>query len=305
MVRASTHGNECASVCVENQDFSPAERGKKIRSLVEKWLKSLEHAIPRELEDAFQHGINAKHFEALNRRMVERYKGGSLTMHFHFSEFRGERSIETQPDTAELCAVAQFLISQESDEKRELLVKPFEFDFASDGSSQMETSVLVNVVEFVEHRERFIPTMVRLQSLDECHRLFGNPVKPVALSSADEVFGSTANRKGRAVSQFVRRIGRDEAVNYVVERTADVEKKIANNARENLRRFRQGHTKNNQIALRVFLSENMAIVVSESAKDVEYRIEMFLCPDEFESRAPQRWLGERRHGADSSTRSVG
>src|SRR5215469_10051932 len=305
MAWASTHGNECVSVCFGKQDFSPAERGKRIRSLVKKWLESLEDGIPRELEDALQHGVNAVQFETFSRRIVERYKNSSLTVHFHLSELRGEPSIESHSNVTELCAVAQFFVPQERDEKRELLVKPFEFDFASDGSGQMETFVLVDIMEFVEHRERLIPSMVRLQSLDQCHSLFGNPIKPMALPSGGEVIGSTTNGECGAVSQFIRRVAQDEAVNYVVERTADVEEKIADDTSENIRRFRQGHAKNNQIALRVFLSENVAIAVSESAKNVEYRIQMFLCPDEFESGAPQRGLGEGNHVADSSTGGVG
>lgn len=152
----------------------------QVRELVKKWLESLENGIPHELEDALQHSIDAMRFETLSRRIVERYKNGSLSLHFHLFKTLHKGEVETQPNVAELCTVAQFIMPHEHGEDGVLPVLPFKFDGTSDASSEMETFVFVDVVEIIERSKRILPTMVRLQPLDQCHRLFGNTFKSTA-----------------------------------------------------------------------------------------------------------------------------
>jgi len=273
----------------------------QVRGLVEKWLESLENGIPHELEDALQHGVNSVRFEAFSRRIVERYKNGGLSLHFHVFEARRHRIIEAQPDATESCAIAQFIIPQKHGANRVLLVQPFEDNGASHDCSQMEIFVFVDVMEIVERFKRILPTVVRLQPLDQCHRLFGNTLKPFALQGSGEIIGTATDRKGSAIPRFVRGIGQNEAVNDVIQGRADIEQEIADDRSERIRRFRQTYPQKHCIALRVFLGNDLAIAVSERAKDFDYRIQMLLCPDEFESGTPQSGLGDGTHIADSST----
>lgn len=87
----------------------------------------------------------------------------------------------------------------------------------------------------------------------------------------------------------------------MVESGAGIEKEIADDSGEKIRRFRQANPKKQYIALRVFIGNELAIAVSKLPKDSGYRIEMFICPDEFEVGAPQRGFCEGFQARDIST----
>ena len=55
----------------------------RIRDLVEEWLKSGNDAVPDALKNLLEHD---RYCQVHSRRILERYKSGSLDLHFAFEE---------------------------------------------------------------------------------------------------------------------------------------------------------------------------------------------------------------------------
>src|ERR1019366_5866062 len=106
-------------------------RSDQIRQSVKEWLKTGDDLLPDELKDLRQHNFNPQRLQFVSRRIVERYKDGSLSLHFHIQE-SFPKACESFPPPgvgqklgviqghhgAEYCAVAQFLPTNEHADER-------------------------------------------------------------------------------------------------------------------------------------------------------------------------------------------
>lgn len=150
---------------------------KELRRLVKEWLESGDENIPDELKGLLD--------DVANRTVVrhgclrERYKRGALELHAHFRVVKeGEHS--------DFCAIVhrtgplRMVEELEGEDGMPGGVSKGGLSIAGSQSGEAQPAVLINVVEMVENSEgvffgRPIHSVVRLQPLDECRRLLGNP----------------------------------------------------------------------------------------------------------------------------------
>src|SRR6185437_10671275 len=142
-----------------------SQRRFQIGHLVKEWLKSGEDIVPDELKNILQHRIDSHGFQRFSRRIVERYKDGSLALHFHLFETSNDaRLIQGHPYVPEYCAVSQFVVPQEGCEA----LQPPKLHVTGNCGGDAQSFVFVNVMQIIEGEERILPSVIRLQSLDEC-----------------------------------------------------------------------------------------------------------------------------------------
>src|SRR5450759_3128629 len=170
---------------------------ERIRSLVEEWLKSGDNCVPGELKNLLQHRVNPQQLKVLNRRIVERYKDGSLSLHFHILERIPQTGrqlwvVEGNSDITEYCAIAQFCVADNHVKERGRSMNPIHPGVVGNSSSQCRRPVLIDIMESVQGLQRLVPTVVRLETLNECSGFFGKPVKPLSSDVSGEC-GRTAS----------------------------------------------------------------------------------------------------------------
>jgi len=264
----------------------------KIRQSVKEWLKTGDNRLPDELKDLLQHNINPHRLQFISRRIVERYKNRSLSLHFHIQESFpkacesfslpgvGEKfGIIQGHHGAEYCAVAQFLPTDEHADERVLVATtPINKSIVCDRRGEIQCSVLINVVEVGECPERFIPTAVRLQTLDQCSRLIGNAAKPACPESVRKTVGRGANRKHVPRAGSSVRLDQDKLHHEMVKGRPSIKKKIADDKAEPKRGLRKMHSENPHMRLLVFLGNDVALAFGKPAEDFDYSFKMFVCP---------------------------
>ena len=69
----------------------------------------------------------------------------------------------------------------------------------------------------------------------------------------------------------------------MIESRSNVEEKVANDRADSRGRLRQLHAQT-QIAINVLLGNDLALAITEPVQNLEYGCQMFLCPDQFETR---------------------
>jgi len=219
--------------------------------------------------------------------LVERYKRENLLFHLHLL-FGAEQNV------ANLCAVIGV-----SD-------KHFKVGGAVNGnsswsspakSSEQHPAVLVDVAEMVQDMEDAsfpeLPVMVRLQSLDFCNRIFGDPIKPPLSKFHFESFGCAANGESVFYGGVIVRSD-NEFPHQIVERGAEVLQGVPNDERQPERDWNLGAKFNKQdIRIRLWLSHHFTRIAAEIPNSLFIQtLSVFYCPDDFAPDALRNNLGD-------------
>ncbi|TKB59304.1 MAG: hypothetical protein E8D49_08440 [Nitrospira sp.] len=154
-------------------------RQDKLRRLIKEWLKSGQDALPDVIKNLMDEGA-----ETLIPKpsLIERYKSGSLRLHLHVL---AHCLIGGVWKIGHLCFVAQYAIgraqgghiSAGSDTVGSCCCDT-DINGVHHCSSEMHVPMLVYVGERIQNPQGMIcdiPTMVRLQSMNDCLRLNGHP----------------------------------------------------------------------------------------------------------------------------------
>ena len=255
-----------------------------VRRLVKEWLKSGDNCVPHELKYALQGSVNPETFKLLSRRIVERYEKGALTVHFHVRPPRLEigelRShVERNSDSAPYCAVAQFFAS---DKEAETSVSRNKIDIVSNDGDNVQAPVFIDVYESIQDSQRIIPTVVRLQSLDECSRLWGNPIE--AFGSELRVLDSTLrNGEGIASTGNVGVVCDHQLRDDVVQGRTDVPKEITGDCADfGGCLWSEPNPLHEDLPFSVLLHSDAAFAFTKLRDQPMHLVKMFLCPDEFQ-----------------------
>jgi hypothetical protein len=192
-------------------------------SLIKKWLESGNNVISHELENLLQHGFDSETFEVFSRRTAERYKDGSLSLSFHFhvtlpktserlvsEKFEQCRIVQRNSNIAEYCAIADFLSADEHFEERSIPTGPINESVARNGGDQIQSLVLISFVQCGQGQKSLIPSMIRLQTLDECRSRRGYPIKPVPFFGFFEVLRTATDGERSFSTWGVGRIRQDQ-----------------------------------------------------------------------------------------------
>jgi hypothetical protein len=201
-----------------------SERSERIQRLVKEWLKNGNNGLPDELKDLLQNPIDSQmlkggfeivpvfkgsRFGVKKDSILERYKHRRISLHLHFFKADSDAGVVgmIEPEAeGHYCAVAEFLVSQDRSNdgfQRTVTggVRPIQFRIPSDGGNQVQVPVLVNVMELGKQGQWMsLPSVVRLQTLDECHRLCGNVIQSAMFSHGFvESLGAFADREEMSV----------------------------------------------------------------------------------------------------------
>jgi hypothetical protein len=161
-------------MCEKNQELSQEQKSERIRQLVKEWLKSGQRSLSEEIKNLLQNYDNPS---ILRKHILERYKHGSLSVHVHI--FVDAIRLVSQ----DYCAICHF-----SADDIDMQTKTLEINCVSEDGGHVQSSVLIDVCEFRENPQGVqiaerLPTMIRLQGIDECVRTCGNPQQSFAFSN--------------------------------------------------------------------------------------------------------------------------
>jgi hypothetical protein len=152
-------------------------KSERIQELVKEWIKSGNNYIPDELQNLMKGDVHPPIPERSQRRIIERYKDGSLTLHFHFSRIAEERGKDCVIDSVvgksrvKDFAVAEYCVAISGNcDVREACSAPSGSEIGCTGCDQVERSVFIRVVEGVKPFKVIAPTVIRLKTLDQCMR---------------------------------------------------------------------------------------------------------------------------------------
>ena len=260
-------------------------RSDSIRHSVKEWLKSGDHRISDELENLLQCSVNPETLKVFSRFIVERYKHGTLSVHFHIRE-SGLKvrhvcgQCERYSDPTEYCAVVQFLVSEEQSKFAGLRD---DLSVVCNDGNDVQRAVFVDVVESVEGTQRAIPSVVRLQSLDQCRSLCGNTSQPFAGDLIGEIGSCVGDWELVAGGRTTSGSRLDQFPDDVIQDGLDVGEEVSCNC-ANLRRCagEESHTLDEHPEFRIFLQRDAALSLSILPRSKDNFAQMFLCPDEFD-----------------------
>ncbi|HLZ93501.1 MAG TPA: hypothetical protein VKQ28_17480 [Candidatus Acidoferrum sp.] len=181
------------------------------------------------IDTVIQSQETCSNFYTLCGSVVERYKVGELAFHFHcFTNATGTRS------DCDLCIMAARSISDMN------ALSAFRGSYLSASgmgteNSQQQPPMLIDIAQCVEENERVgwtatLPNAVRLQSLDFCNRVWGNPVKPMPPKLVIESIRRRTDRKHILFAGDVVR-GKYQFPHQIVECGPQVLEKVTNNER--------------------------------------------------------------------------
>ena len=160
------------------------DNSSKIKALVKELIETNDYRILDKLKEIRKE--NAYRPRCLYPDLLELYKQGGLALHFHFlhreagNQFvhgsNGDGAGYRRFDNVEYCAVVKLHREIEGKDgfSRNLEIQHGVF---SDGGGECKHPVLVEVMEGVEPFECLIPSVVRLQTLDQCVRDGCDPSK--------------------------------------------------------------------------------------------------------------------------------
>jgi hypothetical protein len=239
------------------------------------------------LHNALQNGVHSERLKLVRRGLLESYKKGSVSFHFHFQEsFGRERKfgiVEGNTNAAKYCAVAQFLIPQKHTHGVGV-TNPVDKCVMRNGSGQIDGLVLISVVQPCEGYQRLItiPSVVRLQTLNECLNLCGRAVKFPSLNLFSKQFCGFSNDEhigcagSAAVDQY-------ELPKELVKGRADVKQKVTDYNAEAIGRLGETNALDTAIKFFVYLRNDLALSVCHTTQDRECSFKMFVCPVDFEA----------------------
>lgn len=268
-------------MCAQSQFRSKPEQ---ISGLVKKWLESGEDSLPDEIKNALQYRVHPTVLQRFTRRIIERYKEGSVSLHFHIADLGHDSSAEfgiAQTDITQYCAVAYFS-GENTHHKRS--GRPHNLGVCCHGGCETQRTVLIEVMEFAEYSQWIIPSSVWLQSLDQCRSLLGDPLKPFSFRGRQKTIVASTDREScLSYGRLIRRVRQDKLPNEMIESRSDVEEEISNYGSEFWRGFGQSNAQHSQVEIRIILRGDLAIAMATPSQDSKYGFQMFLCPDQFDS----------------------
>jgi hypothetical protein len=256
----------------------------------EKFLKAREHLIV----DVFQHRAHyGADMFSLCGSLIERYERQDLQLHWHLYA-DAKRTVDNGKRT-DLCIVLNFV--EVGLEPRLSINDPTLRAIGSEStmySGEQHPPVLVDVAKVVndpQHRLLKIPTVVRLQTLDECNRIWGHPKKPSLLGNC--VLESLWRRTDGEHIVFVGSVLRSkhEFPHQVIEGRSEVLEEISKYHREPSGDGTFGNNPSNILIRGAFaLSDYFCWVRLVILRRLGLeRLEMFVSPDDFVSNG----IGER------------
>jgi len=224
-------------------------------------------------------------FHVLGGSLIERYKRNDVGWHIHFRS-APEGSINNR-EGSDFCALLQHGIKVETPVELSvnLLGDEVVGGLPAIHDSGQYPPMLVDIAELVHHGEhinaRILPAVVRLQSLDFCNRVNGNPIQPPASELLLKRFWRRTDREHIVSGGIILR-SKYKFPYQIIETGAQVLEKITHDA-GNTRR--DGGATNNLpdkfIRVSVFLSHHFCgILLKEPACFGSEFFEMFLCPEE-------------------------
>lgn len=254
-----------------------------IRLRVKEWIKSGDDLIPDEVKDLLKRPIDPKFFKVFTRRIVERYKEGTLSLHFHFrdtliknAEFL--REVERDADVPEYCAIAQFAVSEHHSDDVMIPIRTKETRAICDNSDHIQFPVFIDVMECVEESQRVIPTLVRLQPFDQCRSFFVNTIEASASKRVFEAVIGDRDWELIRASRFAL-VGDSELPHEMIESRSDIEQEIACDSTEFGRHFGGDiDAQDRYLLIKVFLGQDYALAFSITGGNRESLLKMFICP---------------------------
>lgn len=261
-----------------------SEHSLKIEQLVKEWLKSGDHVVPDELHALLHSRVHSERVGPFTPKFLERYEQGSLSLHFHISS---QLSVCTEEETVgeclgrgEWCVVAETsALFYDCNLFRADAVD--NLSVVSYDSGEIERSVFINVLKFVEDVETVIPTRVGLQTLHECNRLNGNTCKFV-FPRTQEGTWTGSDQECAFSPRLSCAVPHDELPYKVIQSGSQVEKEVPQNDTEHRVRSRgEAHHKESR-TIGVLLSDEFTRTSFEIADDAQGTVKMFLCPDQFQ-----------------------
>ena len=160
-----------SSSWAEQQDFGQDSNEKPLK-------------VPQTLNDVpSQNTKRESNFYVLCGSLIKRYKSNNLKWHLHFKS-RALGTINNR-EGAEFCVTVE-----QGVEVQTPVHLPINFGGSEVAGGRTSAkhghnypSVLIDVAEIVNHGEntfaRILPAAIRLQSLDLCNRINGDPIQPV------------------------------------------------------------------------------------------------------------------------------
>jgi hypothetical protein len=261
------------------------QKSDRIRSLVKEWIKTGEDRLSDELENLLHNAVNSEGFQVFSPRILERYKNGSVSLHFHISESLCNPGVigmvEGHSDVAKYCAVAEFFLPEKHGDYCASSSAPLHSGVIRYGGHQVERLVFVKFVEIGHLPEKIIPTRIRLQSLDDCLRLVGHPIKTMSSDLIREGFGTGADRELVLNCVHGGAVNFDKLPNEMVKGGSNIEQVIPDHRTERIGGFGKMNAKEHQIAFRILLGNNLAFSVVTGSENLVYSYAMFICPDQF------------------------
>ncbi len=254
------------------------EKADLIRQLSKKWLESGDDRVLHEFTQAVHDGV---HFPIGDRSIVERYCELGLELHAHFFNVRNAAGIND-----DLCAVAQYL---RRDGTTDNLPVPVDHDnvlIVSSNGRQGERSVFINVRELVQDPQRMemgiqLPTLVRLQTLNDCLRLNGYATESIFLDMTGEPCGRVADGEHVFFDGGLV-VGEHQLPHDVIECRPKVMQTFSDDDAKREVGFRKTHSEAELViaSIDVSLGDHAAFFQARLQSGL-YRCKMFLSPDEF------------------------
>ena len=252
--------------------------------LREQWRKTGDNCFLDELKDASKRWAD-RPFTQLppSPRIVERYKEGSLHVHFHFRAVPWDVRVED-------VTIPQFLVFEPNPLLRnfrtESVIPPDQLSISSCKRSESERVVLVGVVESGQAVES-IASAVRLQSLNECNLVqrdslqFGDTI-------LDEVRMRRADREVCLVVSCAPAVANDQLSDKMIECRSDVAQKIPSNDAQVIGGVGFNSESKDRSTIRLLLSSYNAFRFRHLLNDHLGVMEMLLCPTQLQVDAIER-----------------
>ena len=218
---------------------------------------------------------------SVKNRFSKRYIAGEASLHLHgFTAIKPSIS-----DRAEFCAVINW-----ADRCVPSSGCSDSFVYGQSCFGEVRVSVLVNVREICEESQVSTdsPTTVRLHSLDECKRLFGNPRQGVREAVIGRGFLGHIEPQREKTALLpvggeldVSTIHLDEVERQVIHDGSQLIDNLSSKNGDLRGRFLSNAYLVCAMRLR---GDSMRITASVSSNVLSYGFDMFRCPDEFELR---------------------
>lgn len=202
-----------------------------------------------------------------------------ISLHLHFFKTLTNTKVigMVEPETkGHYCAVVEFIVPldrSEADLNRPVTggTPPIQLRIPSDRSDEIKVPVLVEVVELGKHGQWMsLPSMVRLQTLDECHRLCGRVIEPMlVLNGIVESPARLANGKDMGFGRSSV-IHYDELPNEMVKSGTEIEQTVSDDQSQIIRRLGTQPDSQDSHLIRLLLRKNLALAMFESFENFHY-----------------------------------